>query len=90
LGRCRKIPGFFVYEDKQELEEGADMNTPLKKDAWIYRVVVAMLGVTMITSVGGAIALTIAGQPTPDVLVTLGSTAAGSLAGLLAPSPLNK
>jgi hypothetical protein len=66
------------------------MNTPVKKDTWIYQLVVAVLGLTLITSAGGAIALTVAGQPTPDVLVTLGSTAAGSLAGLLAPSPLSK
>ncbi len=66
------------------------MNTPLKKDDWIYRTVVVVLGLTVVATVVGSIVLAVAGQPTPEVLVALGSTAVGGLAGLLAPSPLRK
>ena len=38
----------------------------------------------------GAIVLAMTGQSTPEVLVALGSAAIGGLAGLLAPSPLNR
>jgi len=65
------------------------MNTQMKKDVWIYRMVVAVLGLTVVASVMGTITLSIKGLPTPDVLVALGSTAVGGLAGLLAPSPVN-
>ena len=66
------------------------MNTPLRKDDWIYRTVVVVLGLTVVATVVRAILLAVVGQPTPEVLVALGSTAVGGLAGLLAPSPLHK
>ena len=57
------------------------------KDIWLYRMVVAVLGLTVVASVVGAIALTLMGQSTPEVIVAVGSAAVGGLAGLLAPSP---
>jgi hypothetical protein len=66
------------------------MNNHMEKDIWLYRMVVAVLGVTVVASVVGAIALALMGQSTPEVIVALGSAAIGGLAGLLAPSPLNR
>jgi hypothetical protein len=66
------------------------MNSRMQKDAWIYRTVVVVLGLTVIGSVIGAIILAVAGVTTPELVITLGSTPAGGLAGLLAPSPLNR
>jgi hypothetical protein len=59
-------------------------------DIWLYRIVVAVLGLTVVTSVAGAIVLALSELSTPEVLVALGSAAIGGLAGLLAPSPLNR
>jgi hypothetical protein len=36
------------------------------------------------------IVLTLSGQSAPELIVALGSAAIGGLAGLLAPSPLNR
>ena len=66
------------------------MKNHLQKDIWLYRIVVAVLGLTVVASVIGAIVLTLSGQSTPEVLVALGSAAIGGLAGLLAPSPYNR
>lgn len=61
-----------------------------QKDIWIYRLVVIVLGLTVIASVIGTIALTLTGLSTPELLVALGSAVIGGLAGLLAPSPTNR
>lgn len=66
------------------------MHNRMEKDIWLYRMVVAVLGLTVVASVVGAIALAMSGQSTPEVIVALGSAAIGGLAGLLAPSPLNR
>jgi hypothetical protein len=66
------------------------MNHRIQNDILLYRMVVAVLGVTVVASVLGAIVLAMTGQSTPEVLVALGSAAIGGLAGLLAPSPLNR
>ncbi|MBI3243098.1 MAG: hypothetical protein HYZ49_12465 [Chloroflexi bacterium] len=66
------------------------MNTRLPQDVWVYRMVVAALGLAVLASLIGAIMLAIEGRPTPELLVALGSAAVGGLAGLLAPSPLNR
>ena len=66
------------------------MKNHLHNDIWLYRIVVAVLGLTVVGSIFGAIALAMSGQSTPEVLVALGSAAIGGLAGLLAPSPLNR
>ena len=68
------------------------MNNKRKKnnDKWLYRMVVIVLGLTVVATLVGAIALAMTGQSAPVVIVALGSVAIGGLAGLLAPSPLNK
>ena len=66
------------------------MNTRTQTDVWIYRIVVAVLGLAVVATVIGAIILTLTGRPTPEVLVALGSAAVGGLSGLLAPSPVSQ
>jgi hypothetical protein len=66
------------------------MKNHLQNDIWLYRIVVAVLGVTVVASMVGAILLTLRGHSTPEVIVALGSAAIGGLAGLLAPSPLKR
>jgi hypothetical protein len=70
------------------------LTTKPLEDPWIYRIVVAMLGVVMLTGMIGSLIL--AYNPSssqaqiPDIFLALGSAAVGALAGLLAPSPGNK
>jgi hypothetical protein len=57
-------------------------------DKWIYRLVVGLLGVVMLSGMLGSLILTLRGvEKIPDIFVALGSAAVGALAGLLAPSP---
>jgi hypothetical protein len=73
-----------------KIRKGAGMKNLLHNDIWLYRIVVAVLGLTVVASVVGAIVLALSGESTPEVIVALGSAAIGGLAGLLAPSPLNR
>ena len=66
------------------------MNTRIKRDHWIYRAVVVVLGFTVLTSMIGTIVLVMTDHSTPEIIVALGSAAIGGLAGLLAPSPTNR
>ena len=61
-----------------------------QKDVWLYRMIVATLGLTVVASVVGAITLAMSGESTPEVLVALGSAAIGGLAGFLVPTHLNR
>ena len=63
------------------------LTLPLQTDVWIYRVVVAALGLVVMSAVGGALVLAGYDKDTPEVVVALGSAAVGAMAGLLAPSP---
>lgn len=56
-----------------------------EKDPLIYRIVVAVLGLTVIVCVIGTIVLTMTGFATPELLVALGSAAIGGLAGYWPP-----
>jgi len=61
---------------------------PLEMDKWIYRIVVLMLGLTVLLAAYGAIYLAgIAKAEIPDILIAIGSAAVGALAGLLTPTP---
>ena len=62
----------------------------LPYDPWVYRIVVLVLGLAVLSSLVGTIMLTIQDRSTPELLIALGSAAMGGLAGLLAPSPMNK
>jgi hypothetical protein len=66
------------------------MNTRMKRDHWIYRAVVVVLGFTVVASLVGTIMLVMTDHSTPEIVVALGSAAIGGLAGLLAPAPTNK
>lgn len=68
------------------------MKNHLHNDVWLYRIIVAVLGLTVVASMVGAIVLALSGQSTPEVCVAvaLSSAAIGGLAGLLAPSPFNR
>jgi hypothetical protein len=63
---------------------------PLETDVWIYRTIVAALGLTMLCVVAGSFVLVLYDKPIPDVLVAIGTGAIGAMAGLLAPSPGNR
>jgi hypothetical protein len=72
--------------------QNIDLNSPLATDQWIYRIVVASLGATVIAIILGIIVLMAIGtikddKSVPTIFTALGSAAIGALAGLLAPSP---
>jgi len=58
------------------------------EDALLYRLVVGAFGLTVLLCVVGALVLSFAGKPVPDVISALGGGAVGALGGLLAPSPV--
>jgi hypothetical protein len=66
----------------------------LKSDVWIYRAVVAVLGITVLATITGGLGLAFKGDlanyKLPAEIVAIGSAAVGALAGLLAPSPREK
>ena len=66
------------------------MKNRLYNDLRLYRIVLAVLGLTVMVSVVRTFVLTLSGQSTPEVIVALGSAAINGLAGLLAPSPMNR
>ena len=72
------------------MKKGVAMKTRTQKDFWLLRMVVISLGLCALSSLVGAIVLAAKGLNTPELLVALGSAAIGGLAGLLAPSPLNR
>ena len=59
-----------------------------QSDIWIYRVVVCILGLVLIIVVADAVYLNVDGKAVSEILISIGSTALGALAGLLAPSPI--
>jgi len=71
------------------LESLQTLSTPLQSDRWIFRLVVAFLGLTVLLTVLGGFYLSIKTAATiPEGLIALGSAAVGAMAGLLAPSPM--
>ena len=65
------------------------LSTPLQSDRWIFRLVVAFLGLAVLITIVGGFYLSIKTAATiPEGLIALGSAAVGALAGLLAPSPM--
>jgi hypothetical protein len=67
------------------------LSTPLQSDRWIFRLVVAFLGVAVLLTIIGGFYLSIKTAVTiPEGLIALGSAAVGALAGLLAPSPMGR
>ncbi|GEN11164.1 hypothetical protein SAMN05443572_11414 [Myxococcus fulvus] len=84
----------FLQLAKQAPKEAARSITegPLTSDRWIYRLVVIFLGIIALTSLVGGVVLTglWPNWAMPQMLVALGSTAVGALAGLLAPPPRDR
>jgi hypothetical protein len=71
------------------LESLQKISTPLQSDWWIFRLVVAFLGLAVLLTIIGGFYLSIKTAATiPEGLIALGSAAVGALAGLLAPSPM--
>ena len=83
-----KIKTDPVKELKKLRDESTTALPALQADVWIYRIVVAGLGLVVLSAVIGAIVLSAKGiTATPQILTAIGSAAVGALAGLLAPSP---
>ena len=73
------------------LENLQRLSPPLQSDRWIFRLVVAFLGITVLLTVIGGFYLSIkTASSIPEGLIALGSAAVGALAGLLAPSPMGR
>ncbi|MEA2503296.1 MAG: hypothetical protein QOG36_339 [Actinomycetota bacterium] len=71
--------------------EAVERRAPLENDVWIYRMVVGVLGAVLIIATLGGLIIAMAGKAAiPEMVVALGSGAAGALAGLLAPSPAGR
>jgi hypothetical protein len=67
------------------------LSSPLQSDRWIFRLVVAFLGLAVLfTIIGGFILSFKTATTIPEGLIALGSAAVGALAGLLAPSPMSR
>jgi len=65
-----------------------NVSTP---DIWVYRIVVATLGLAVLFSLVGALVLALFGTGhSSEAMVAMGSAAVGAMAGLLAPSPRDK
>ncbi|BDM77180.1 hypothetical protein [Acaryochloris marina] len=61
--------------------------TPLQTDAWIYRIVVSGLAITVLSCTVASSVLAMYDKEIPDALIGLGTGALGAIAGLIAPSP---
>lgn len=66
------------------------MEDHTQKDIWLYRVIVAPLGLTVVVSILGAIGLAMTPKSIAEVLVALGLAAIGGLADFLVPSHLHR
>lgn len=64
--------------------------SPLQTDPWIYRIVVASLGLAVLIAIVAASLLAGSDKKVPEGVIAIGSAAAGALAGLLAPSPVRQ
>lgn len=64
---------------------------PLDTDKWIYRMVVIVLGASlMIMVIFMCMQLGVAKVEIPDVFISIISAIVGSIGGLLAPSPIKR
>ncbi|MCY0975733.1 hypothetical protein PGH12_14420 [Chryseobacterium wangxinyae] len=69
-----------------------EVKNPKETDSWIYRIIVLMLGLSIIAIIVGLILLAFWDRRNPDsqlitIFATISSGAISALAGLLAPSP---
>lgn len=78
---------------KQQAEFLSNFGLPpaIQNDVWIYRIVILVLGITVLATIIGGLGLAYKGDVNyklPAEIVAIGSAAVGALAGLLAPSPV--
>ncbi len=69
-----------------------ELNHPLESDTWIYRKIVIILGIVIISIVVGVILMMSLGtisndQQIPTILTAIGSAAIGAMSGLLVQPP---
>lgn len=79
-----------INEKVEETKE--TLPNALVTDKWIYRIVVAFLGASILASLVFTYLISVGsanpqGPKIPDIFLAIGSAAVGALAGLLAPSP---
>lgn len=90
LSNSSKLQQEFRTDPIQALNN-FNVKNPKETDSWIYRIIVIMLGFSIITIIIGLIALVFRDKEPDNQLITIFATissgAIGALAGLLAPSP---
>jgi len=76
---------------KKVIDEEVAKGGPLDWDKWIYRMVVAALGLAILSCLSFVFVLSLSNTDSnlqlPEIFMAVGSAAVGALAGLLAPSP---
>ena len=88
--RVAQDPELAARIRENPAETIASIAAPLESDVWIYRMVVAALGLVVVAGVIGGLGLAVLGKPVPEVVVAIASAAVGAMAGLLAPSPVGR
>lgn len=91
LSNSNKLQEEFKTDPVQALNN-FEVRNPKETDSWIYRIIVIMLGLSIIAIIVGLILLAFWDRRNPDsqlitIFATISSGAIGALAGLLAPSP---
>ncbi|MDO8841790.1 hypothetical protein [Methanocalculus sp.] len=59
--------------------------SPLETDEWVFRGVIAFLGIAVIATIAGALILVGLGKTPPEGIIAIGSAAVGAMAGILTP-----
>ncbi len=96
MGYSQKIAAlrFFSVRHKISVDPSvmaSPVPTPLaRNDIWVYRFAVAFLGVITLGTVAAGFYLVKHHGFFSDMLVSIGSTSVGALAGLLAPPPMRR
>lgn len=91
---AEKLPELALTETQKTGIEEAIRETgySLHRDRWVYRIAISILGLTILSVVGGGLylaGLNMSGSSfsLPESIVALGATAIGALAGLFARPP---
>jgi hypothetical protein len=71
-------------------QKGGARENSTPKNLWLYRMIIAALGITLVATVGGAIVLASTGQSASDAIIALGAAAIGGMAGFLVPTHLSR
>jgi hypothetical protein len=87
---CQKNGWNSVYRNRKHNQRGVHMKNHLYNEMGLYRIVVAVLGLTVVESILGAIVLALSGLSTSKVIVALGLASVGGLTSLSVPPLLNR